>query len=349
MANIRVDVGYAIHDGSELKFRSPVDCSAITGLIVYYPGEDGNLTSKVFVLADAHGNNVGDIDHLFAENVVVKVILDVTTGMAFVQNADTNAYLEGHIQNKANPHGVTASQVGARSDTWMPTAADVGARPSTWTPTASDVGARPSTWLPTLAEIGAAPAGYGLGTTGVVKTISALSELDAIVSNGWYTIYSPNALSIGGVAFHSITLEVSMYNTTQGYQIVRFLGNNIVCKRAMYSGAWRDWEFDNPPMELGKEYRTTERYNGKPVYARLVNLGTMPNATSKTYYDLAIGVDDIVSAEFIYKTIDTRFFNNPDISWYIGCYNNPYIVMTSTKDMSGCTGYLLCKYTKKAD
>jgi lysophospholipase L1-like esterase len=37
---------------------------------------------------------VGDIDHLFAENAVVKVILDVTARMAFVQNADTNAYIE---------------------------------------------------------------------------------------------------------------------------------------------------------------------------------------------------------------------------------------------------------------
>ena len=101
MSNIRVDVDYALRDGLEMKFRSPVDCSQITGLIVYYPGEDGNITSKVFSLADAHGNNVGDIDHLFAEDVVVKVILDVTTSMAFVQNADTNAYLEAQLASKA--------------------------------------------------------------------------------------------------------------------------------------------------------------------------------------------------------------------------------------------------------
>jgi hypothetical protein len=98
MPNIRVDLDYTIKDGTEIKFRSPVDCSQITGLIVYYPGADGNTVSKEFVLADAHGNNVGDIDHLFAEDVVVKVILDVTKGMAFVQNADTNAYLEGKFR-----------------------------------------------------------------------------------------------------------------------------------------------------------------------------------------------------------------------------------------------------------
>ena len=95
--NIRVDLNYPIKDGAEVKFRSPVDCSQVTGLIVYYFSEDGVRESKEFAFADAHGNNVGDIDHLFAENVVVKVILDVAMGMAYVQNADTNAYLEGRF------------------------------------------------------------------------------------------------------------------------------------------------------------------------------------------------------------------------------------------------------------
>ena len=99
--NIRVDLNTPIKDGTEVVFRSPVDCSQITGLIVYFT-ENGITASQEFALADAHGNNVGDIDHLFAENVVVKVILDVAHGMAFVQNADTNAYLEGRFDRKAD-------------------------------------------------------------------------------------------------------------------------------------------------------------------------------------------------------------------------------------------------------
>ena len=134
--NVRVDLNAPIKDGMDVVFRSPVDCSQVTGLIVYYEGG-----SQEFMFADAHGNNVGDIDHLFAEDAVVKVILDVTKGMAFVQNADTNAYLEGrfaelenmigtggggggsgdptalnkHLADKNNPHGVTAEQIGAAS------------------------------------------------------------------------------------------------------------------------------------------------------------------------------------------------------------------------------------------
>lgn len=42
-------------------------------------------------------------------------------------------------------------------------------------------------------------------------------------------------------------------------------------------GAWGEWEWVNPPMQLGVEYRTTERYLGKPVYVKLVNLGEGAN------------------------------------------------------------------------
>lgn len=102
--NIRVDLEAPITDGREVVFRSPVDCSQVTGLKVYHSGE-----CKEFAFADAHGNNVGDIPHLFAENVVVKVILDVTTGMAFVQNADTNAYIERTFVKTVNGVGPDAN------------------------------------------------------------------------------------------------------------------------------------------------------------------------------------------------------------------------------------------------
>lgn len=64
---------------------------------------------------------------------------------------------KSHLEDNENPHKVTAEQVGARPNTWMPTANDVGARSNTWMPTASDVGARPDTWMPTASEVGARP------------------------------------------------------------------------------------------------------------------------------------------------------------------------------------------------
>lgn len=95
MANIRIDLEATVVNGQALTFKSPADCSQVTGLIIYYPVGD-TTTSKTFQFADAHGNNVGSVS-LFAEDVLVKVILDTDAGKAYVQNADTNAYLEGQL------------------------------------------------------------------------------------------------------------------------------------------------------------------------------------------------------------------------------------------------------------
>lgn len=111
--NIKVEVSHPIKDGTEIKFRSPVDCSEVTGLNVYYNG-----ASTEFKFTDAHGNDVGEIDHLFAANVVVKVILDVTHRKAYVQNADTNAYLEGRfaeLDEQINPFSITKFKVNGNS------------------------------------------------------------------------------------------------------------------------------------------------------------------------------------------------------------------------------------------
>ena len=99
MAKIRIDLEATVVNGQALTFKSPADCSQITGLIIYYP-EGDTTTSKDFQFVDAHGVDVGSgTVSLFAANALVKVVLDVDHGKAYVQNADTNAYLEGRFEN----------------------------------------------------------------------------------------------------------------------------------------------------------------------------------------------------------------------------------------------------------
>lgn len=45
------------------------------------------------------------------------------------------------------------------------------------------------------------------------------------------------------------------------------------------------WE--NPPMQVGTEYRTTERYRGKAVYCKVLDCGALPN---NTYKEIATGL-----------------------------------------------------------
>lgn len=67
--------------------------------------------------------------------------------------------------------------------------------------------------------------------------------------------------------------------------------------RTFYGEVWQPWEWVNPPMVPGVLYRTTKRYNGKPVYAYCEDMGYMPNksTTSKT---LGIG-DGILPTQYV--------------------------------------------------
>jgi hypothetical protein len=103
---IQVALDYFIENGSEIKFKAPVDCSAVSRLQIQYLDNDGDVATKNFAFADANGNDIGEVDNLFAKDAIVKVILDLDadmdgegTGAAFVQNANTNAYLEDRLSN----------------------------------------------------------------------------------------------------------------------------------------------------------------------------------------------------------------------------------------------------------
>ena len=108
--NVKVNLDYTIYDGAEIVFKAPCDASEVTGLIVYYPNGT-EVVSSVFAFADAHTNDLGDIDNLFVAGAVVKVILDTETNMAFVQNAATNAYLEGRFAGIGGGGGESSKDV----------------------------------------------------------------------------------------------------------------------------------------------------------------------------------------------------------------------------------------------
>lgn len=71
--------------------------------------------------------------------------------------------------------------------------------------------------------------------------------------------------------------------------------------RAKMAGVWQPWEWVNPPMVPGVEYRTTKRHNGKPVYTHCREMNTdLTEADGYksrwfTHLDVAAGMDDIIS------------------------------------------------------
>lgn len=115
MAKIKINAEAPLYNGMPVTFKAPCDCSIVDGLSVQY-GED----NQQFVFTDAHGNELTGIGNLFGKDAVVKAVLDTDKGRAFVQNADTNAYLEDRL-NK------TVSSINGQRGDVIFTAQSIGA------------------------------------------------------------------------------------------------------------------------------------------------------------------------------------------------------------------------------
>lgn len=199
------------------------------------------------------------------------------------------AQIEAAVKTYFAEHPITAEDIGAHPNTWLPTAEEVGARPDTWLPTAEEVGARPDTWMPTAADVGAAPTGFGLGEEGYYS--SHVTDLDAITKNGWYYVrdeYSP--IGQAGVlrvdsSRHDNLIHQTFYpasGSMQGYILRRYLKVD----------SFQPWEWVNPPMYSGVEYRTTERFSGKPVYAKMITSTASATTTTTAVLDIPHGIED---------------------------------------------------------
>ena len=160
----------------------------------------------------------------------------------------------------------------------------------------------------TITSIGAAPAGYGtrvfddfIPSEYKIDGVTYTSDFDNYVDGGIYGVVSDaQASSINNCPIDRAgRLEVDVsaaiddsknknqyrrqtYETIDGDRVRRIIWS------ADNGASWtfKPWEWENPPMEEGVEYRTTEKYAEKyiedntvkykyhPVYTRVINCGT---------------------------------------------------------------------------
>lgn len=111
--------------------------------------------------------------------------------------------------------------------------------------TAQQTGARPDTWMPTAVEVGARPAAW----------MPTAEEVGARPAT-----WLPAAADIGAApATESDQYPGCFYRVADG--VTQWL---------------------NPPMVLGVEYRTTERWMGKSIYTKLIDCGAVTPGKSVT-------------------------------------------------------------------
>lgn len=171
-------------------------------------------------------------------------------------------------------------------------------------------------------NLGVAPAGFGLGD---VATLA--EDCDTAIANGWYYCNSTTANKPDSV--NNCTFFVLARNTSQIYQYFFLTSNGCVMQRYTTDGgtSWVE-EWTNPPMEIGVEYRTTERWNGQPVYTKLLSCGTTVKgkATASIALNLVHLVRDVCWAGGAPIALAVDLTNSANYSTaYIATTTNLYV------------------------
>lgn len=199
-------------------------------------------------------------------------------------------------------------------------------------------------------DTGKAPAGFGLGK--MIATLPKIADAHAIWETGWYSVATGTTANIPATGL--LRAEVYAYSVvhlTLYTNAIALDGSITIIHQQLTGKGWSPWEYEHPPMHLGIEYRTTERYQGKPVYAKLVDCGYGPNSTSKSILHNIADYGMTVSA-FGTVVSNGGKWEVHDVSSStirsIGATKEAVFLFSST-DQTSNKVYVLLKYTKTTD
>ena len=191
-----------------------------------------------------------------------------------------------------------------------------------------------------------APGGFGLGGNIVYAPSNSdgASDANLIDATGFYLATANVGVSGWNYVFHM------QYPSNDALQFGSFVNDTTYQFRKKISGVWTPWEWVNPPMELGTEYRTTERYLGKPVYCKLVDCGTVPAVgASKTIVVDPNAIIFSVSAYSPQRGLGIPFLDANGVKLEINQSGNTLVFRNYSETQSDTNAHAVVKYTKITD
>ena len=127
-----------------------------------------------------------------------------------------------------------------------------------------------------------APAGYGYGgqiTTTIYNLVDGATEADfnTLLEDVFSKMSSETAMQVQFLdpALHtSWVFTGTLYKNYSEYGWLRGTSyNGETVQKIKRENAWGEWEWVNPPMVPGVEYRTTKRLGDAPIYAIYLTVG----------------------------------------------------------------------------
>lgn len=208
-----------------------------------------------------------------------------------------------------------------------------------------------------VSEIGAAPAGYGLGD--IISPLPASEDLNNIKYNGWYSWYADIDKKPANAPISPGTDNIDVMRVSgsgeaciqEAFDVSNSYNCGLKMQRTIYGSDSRyvsEWEWVNPPMTTGVEYRTTERYEGKHVYVKLVDFGNLPSNTYKDVNYSSVVVSAIrIEGVLKYPTEETYLnLSGTEGVASVQSILNKIRITTNTTSLVNWTAKVMVYYTK---
>lgn len=187
-----------------------------------------------------------------------------------------------------------------------------------------------------------APSGYGLGEAAG----KSCADCNEATENGYYQVLSSTlnrpSISMGSRCWMHVVSYGGTYKTQIAY------AEKYMQMRVMVGGTWTEWEWVNPPMIIGVEYRTTERYDGHPVYIKTMDCGkgtadgamnSYPNVGSNCVY-----VD--MSCRALNTSSGWGFMLTDKLTFATAAAGHSTVSLNAGRDLTAQNIYLTVKYYK---
>ena len=191
----------------------------------------------------------------------------------------------------------------------------------------------------TRKQIGAAPSGYGLGEA-VVGELSSSDMDDVSLGTGWYRITEYDYIPIQEMresADALLRVEHMRTEYRDGDFVIQTLYLDcqeymLEVRRMYYNAstagyAWSEWEYVNPQMVANVEYRTTQVWEGKPVYRKLVSLGSVSNGATVVWHNVSNIIPLKYDSHFYAQTVPK--YENASAFFFVNVVANKAIISSA--------------------
>lgn len=200
----------------------------------------------------------------------------------------------------------------------------------------------------TLANLGAAPAVYTYpSSVNGIDANTIVNEYHKFVINCANCAYPHGFLDVEKASGEGFSptgagpiIQQTMREWSTGHKAYRVSVDN--------GATWGEWIYETPPMRVGVAYRTAECRNGKPVYTKLVDFGSLPANGTKSV-DIGIQASRVFALEgSAYSAASSEFIPVPTgYNGVLGAYAYAWgsdLYVRSTADLSTYSAAFVIKY-----